>query len=158
MVGSVCADNSVEMTETAKKIIKGSGLPVPHFVATKGDRINLRAGPGNQYPAKATYIRKYIPLLVIAEFDFWRKVKDIDGEEGWIHKNLLCSNNAVWVKAKVSMLVSHPGSSKKLILKAERGVAGEYLKDQEGDYVRVKFGGYKGWMLRSQVWGVLPKN
>lgn len=152
LVSITCAEASAE---TSRKVIKGSGLPVPRFVMTKGDRVNLRVGPGNQYPARATYVRKHMPLMVVGEFDFWRKVRDIDGQEGWIHKNLLAGGNKIWVKAPVAMLFSHPGSQKKLLLKAERTVAGEYLKDQEGLYIRVKISGEKGWMLREHVWGVL---
>lgn len=151
-IGGVQGASPVEIT---KKTIKGSGLPVPRFVMTKGDRVNLRVGPGNQYPARTTYVRKNIPLMVVSEFDFWRKVKDIDGQEGWIHKNLLAGTTKIWVMAPLAMLISHPGD-KKLLLKAERFVEGEYLKDQEGPYVRVKIAGQKGWMLREHVWGVLP--
>ncbi|MEC8121070.1 MAG: hypothetical protein VX113_03985, partial [Pseudomonadota bacterium] len=30
--------------------VRGSGLPVPRFVTLKSDEVNMRAGPGTEYP------------------------------------------------------------------------------------------------------------
>ena len=140
-----------------KTSIKGSGFPIPRFVMTKAGKVNLRAGPGNQYPTRAVYNRKCVPLMVIAEFDFWRKVKDIDGQEGWIHKTLLANTNVVWVSAKMASLVSDPNCPDSVILNAEKGVEGEFMKDVKGKYAKVRINNQKGWMLIDHVWGVIPE-
>jgi SH3-like domain-containing protein len=141
----------------AKTAFKGSGLAIPRFVMTKAGKVNLRAGPGNQYPTRTVYNRKSIPLMVIAEFDFWRKVKDIDGQEGWIHKTLLANTNIVWVNTALAWLVSDPSDPDTVLLKAEKGVEGEFLKDIKGKYAKVRIANQKGWMLIEQVWGVIPE-
>lgn len=142
-------------TVQAKTAIKGSGLPIPRFVMTKAGKVNLRAGPGNQYPTRTVYNRKGVPLMVVAEFDFWRKVKDIDGQEGWIHKTLLANTNVVWVSSDLATLISDPANPDTVLLKAEKGVEGEFLKDIKGKYVKVRIANQKGWMLIEHVWGVV---
>lgn len=144
-------------TVQAKTAIKGSGLPIPRFVMTKAGKVNLRAGPGNQYPTRTVYNRKGVPLMVVAEFDFWRKVKDIDGQEGWIHKTLLANTNVVWVSCDLATLISDPTDPNTVLLKAEKGVEGEFLRDIKGNYAKVRFANQKGWMLMEHVWGVIPE-
>lgn len=141
----------------AKTAFKGSGLPIPRFVMTKANKVNLRAGPGNNYPTRVVYTRKNIPLMIIAEFDFWRKIKDVDGQEGWIHKTLLSNTTVVWVKAEMASLVSDPTNSETTVLKAEKGVDGEFLKDIKGKYAKVRIANQKGWMLIDALWGVIPE-
>ena len=43
----------------------GSGLPVPRFVSLKSDRVNMRKGPGTDYPTAWVYRRAGLPLEVI---------------------------------------------------------------------------------------------
>lgn len=140
-----------------KTAIKGSGLPIPRFVMTKATKVNLRVGPGNHYPTRVVYTRKGIPLIVVAEFDFWRKVKDMDGQEGWAHKTLLANSKLVWVKADMTSMLADPNDPKSIVLHAEKGVEGEYLNDQRNGYAKVKIDGQKGWVLIRDVWGILPQ-
>ena len=72
-----------------KTVIRGSGLPVPRFVSLKSDVVNMRVGPGHEYPLQWVYLRKNLPLKVISEFDVWRKVVDHEGETGWVHGQLV---------------------------------------------------------------------
>jgi len=148
--------NAAQLVQT-KTAIKGSGLPIPRFVMTKSNKVNLKVGPGNHYPIKLVYTRKHIPLMVIAEFDFWRKVKDIEGQEGWIHKNLLSNTNVIWVKTDMACLVQDVASPETVLLKAEKGVVGEFLKDIKGKYAKVRIADQKGWIRCEHIWGVLPE-
>lgn len=139
----------------SKTAIKGSGLPIPRFVMTKANRVNLRVGPGNHYPTRAVYIRKHIPLMIVAEFDFWRKVKDMDGQEGWIHKSLLSNTKLIWIRASTAAMLADPSCPEDIVLKAERGVEGEYLNQAKGRYVKISIAGHKGWMRIDDIWGII---
>ncbi len=46
-----------------------SGLPVPRFVSLKSDRVNLRKGPGTDYPTAWVYRRAGRPAAVVTEFE-----------------------------------------------------------------------------------------
>jgi SH3-like domain-containing protein len=153
----VCGHSDAAHPIQAKTAFKGSGLPIPRFVMTKANKVNLRAGPGNNYPTRVVYTRKNIPLKVVAEFDFWRKVKDVEGQEGWIHKTLLSNATVVWVNTEIASLISDPATPEAVVLKAERGVEGEFLKDIKGKYAKVRINTQKGWMLIDELWGIIPE-
>ena len=76
---------------------RSTGLPVPRFVSLGADRVNVRFGPGKQYPINWVFARKDLPVEIVAEFDTWRKIRDFDGEEGWIHSSLLSSRRTIMV-------------------------------------------------------------
>jgi SH3-like domain-containing protein len=63
-----------------------SGLPVPRYVTLKFDKVNARAGPGDDYPARWVYRVPDLPVQVVAETAEWRKVCDPEGQSAWVHK------------------------------------------------------------------------
>lgn len=71
-----------------------SGLPLPRFVTTRSTPINVRVGPGTKYDVAWVYVKAGTPVEIIQEFDTWRKIRDVDGSEGWLHQNLLVGNRA----------------------------------------------------------------
>ena len=71
-----------------------SGLPLPRFVSTRSTPINVRVGPGTKYDVAWVYVKAGTPVEIIQEFDTWRKIRDVDGSEGWLHQNLLVGNRA----------------------------------------------------------------
>ena len=75
--------------ETIRERGSDSGMMLPRFASLASDKINVRAGPGLRYPVSWTYVRRGVPVEVVAEFDYWRKVRDADGSEGWIHRGML---------------------------------------------------------------------
>jgi len=75
-----------------------SGLPLPRFVSTRSTPINVRVGPGTKYDVAWVYVKAGTPVEIIQEFDTWRKIRDVDGSEGWLHQNLLIGNRAGLVK------------------------------------------------------------
>jgi SH3-like domain-containing protein len=63
-----------------------SGLPVPRFVSLKFDKVNARAGPGDDHRLLWVYRVRGLPLQVVAETSEWRRVCDPDGQLAWVHK------------------------------------------------------------------------
>jgi SH3-like domain-containing protein len=74
-----------------------SGLPLPRFVTTRSNPINVRVGPGTKYDVSWVYLVSGTPVEIIQEFDVWRKIRDIDGSEGWVHQNMLTGTRAGYV-------------------------------------------------------------
>lgn len=114
----------------------------------------MRAGPGRRYPIRWVYVRKGLPMKVEAEFDIWRKVRDSEGETGWIHGSLLSGRRTVEIRGKPRALHHKPHPASTLVLKAEPGVIAELLKC-EGRWCRLGIAGKKGWMEKDGFWGVL---
>jgi SH3-like domain-containing protein len=71
-----------------------SGLPLPRFVTTRSTPVNVRVGPGVKYDIAWVYLKAGTPVEIIQEFDTWRKIRDVDGSEGWLHQNLLQGKRA----------------------------------------------------------------
>ncbi|RYE88359.1 MAG: hypothetical protein EOP19_01625 [Hyphomicrobiales bacterium] len=71
-----------------------SGLPLPRFASTRSTPINVRIGPGTRYGVAWVYVKAGTPVEIVQEFDTWRKIRDADGSEGWIHQNLLSGKRA----------------------------------------------------------------
>lgn len=75
-----------------------SGLPLPRFVTTRSTPINVRVGPGTRYEVAWVYVKAGTPVEIVQEFDTWRKIRDFDGSEGWVHQNLLSGKRAGLVR------------------------------------------------------------
>src|ERR1700745_1267941 len=82
----------------ASAVAAEKGLPVPRFVTLRSDQVNVRTGPGERYPIEWVFTRKGMPVEILAEFDVWRKIRDWQGTEGWVHQRMVTGNRAVIVK------------------------------------------------------------
>ena len=78
----------------AEETLGPSGLPLPRFATTRSTPINVRVGPGTRYAVAWVYVKAGTPVEIVQEFDTWRKIRDVDGSEGWIHQNLLSGRRA----------------------------------------------------------------
>lgn len=74
-----------------------SGLPLPRFVTIRAKESNVRVGPGYQYDIAWKYLVAGVPVEVIQEYDVWRKIRDVDGSEGWVHQNMLSGTRAGYI-------------------------------------------------------------
>jgi SH3-like domain-containing protein len=132
-----------------------SGLPTPRFVSVSADIVNMRAGPGVRYPITWVSRRRGVPLLVMAEYDYWRKVRDADGTEGWMHRSLLSGRRMAMLRAGVSELRNAPKDEAPVILRAEAGVIGRLFACQ-GAWCRIELNDTSAWLPRTDIFGALP--
>lgn len=131
-----------------------SGLPIPRFVSLADEKVIMRTGPGLRYPIKWVYQRQKLPVEVIQEFDTWRKVRDIDGDDGWVHQSLLTGIRTVMVKGEKEMpLHKEPESGSPVIARFETGVVAR-AKVCASNWCEIESGGYSGWAQRKFLWGI----
>lgn len=131
----------------------GAEVKLPYFASLHADKVNLRAGPGDRYPIEWVYVRRDWPVQVIAHFDHWRRVRDSEGTEGWVHEKMLASQREVIVVGNIRGLRQSPDPNAALIARAEPGVMAK-LDECRGEWCRVAAGEFTGWMQRSDLWGV----
>jgi SH3-like domain-containing protein len=74
-----------------------TGLPLPRFVPLRSDRVNLRVGPDTRFPIEWRYERRDLPVQIIREHEQWRRIRDIDGTEGWVHQSNLTPNRRTFL-------------------------------------------------------------
>ncbi len=143
MVGFVAA--SMALAET--------GLPVPRFVSLGESEVNVRAGPGFRYPVSWVFVRDGMPVEVIEEFEHWRRVRDMDGSEGWVHHSMLSGRRHVIITGTTQTLRDAPADQAMPVARAEVGVQGSLLRC-EGVWCEVRVAGHEGWVPQANLWGV----
>ena len=65
------------------------------FVSLRSNEVNVRVGPGVRYPVKWVFRQKAIPVEIVQEYDTWRKIRDWEDAEGWVHRAMLSSKRSV---------------------------------------------------------------
>jgi SH3-like domain-containing protein len=131
-------------------------LPVPRYVTIKFNEVNARTGPTKDCPIEWVFIKKGEPVEVIAEYDQWRKIRDINDEGGWVHSSVISGNRSVIFVAKNTMpLVSSPGKYDQIVAKITPQIRCD-LHKCEKDWCKVNCRSYKGWIARKFLWGVYP--
>lgn len=130
---------------------------IAEMVSVKGDRVNLRSGPGTKYKIQWEYGNDF-PLKVVSKQGDWVKVTDFENDTGWIHSSLLHYSPKVIVKVnrntenKINIRQA-PGTDAKIVGKAYYGVVFKSLSRKSG-WVEVEHeSGLKGWIKGTLLWG-----
>jgi SH3-like domain-containing protein len=130
---------------------------LPRFEALKTDDTNMRKGPGQRYPIEWVYKRHGLPMEVERQYDVWRYVRDPDGVEGWVHQVTLADRRTFMIQTGDATLRSDVKDTASPVAVLKVGVIGRLREcDQGSDWCKVEVGGYKGYLRRDQLWGVLP--
>ena len=125
----------------------------PKLVSIKTSKANLRYGPGKSYPVKLVFIKKQIPLVIIDQFDHWRKVLTTKNLTGWIHKSQLTVKYRSII-LKPDYLRKKPELSSKKIAFLGENVNVSVLKCKVyWCKVTLKSRKFSGWYIKKYLWG-----
>ena len=124
-----------------------------HFASLRSDKVNLRTGPSADYPIDWVFVRKGLPVEILAAFDTWRKIRDSDGTVGWVHQGMLSSRRSVLVTGATRALRQDPKPDGAVVAELEPGVVARLSRCNPG-WCEVKAHGYSGWLERDQLWGL----
>lgn len=137
----------------ARTVGTETGLPIPRYVTLRAKEVNVRAGPGVRYPIDWVYQRPNLPVEVIAEFDTWRKIRDPEGTEGWVHQSMLSGRRTVLIIGGERLLRRAPDPAAPPVARLEAGVIG-WLDGCRKDWCEIEVAGLDGWIQRTHIWGV----
>ena len=141
----------------AAPALAADDLPIPRFVSLSSGEVNLRTGPGTRYPIDWVYTKKNLPVEIINEFDTWRKVKDIQGSEGWVHKSMISGYRYGIIKDDEHIVRSSPKHESIVIARLEPGVIVK-VDTCEKLWCDISVNGnYRGWVEKEALWGVYPQ-
>ncbi|EJF90990.1 SH3 domain-containing protein [Bartonella tamiae] len=138
-----------------------SGLPLPRFVSIKPTRVNVRVGPGRNYSVIYSYQKQGLPIEITQEYDQWRKIRDSDGDEGWVYQSLVSGQRtamiAPWAKDKSTLIAMYrePNETSNLAAQLEAGVIGR-IRQCDGNWCELTIGRTRGWVNQNQIWGAYP--
>ena len=102
-------------TSPIDKVKGPSGLALPRFVSLKADKINVRRGPSSEHQVAWVFQRKGLPVEITAEFENWRRIRDSDGDEGWVYQSMLSGKRmalvAPWRKQEAVPMYASPNKA-----------------------------------------------
>jgi SH3-like domain-containing protein len=122
------------------------------MVSVKGSTLNMREGPGT-HTAVLWELKQGYPLRITERKGSWLRVRDFEGDTGWVARSLTGNTPHHVVKSRVANLRSGPGTQHRIVGKLEYG---ELLRTREkrADWVRVERSeGVSGWVAKRLLWG-----
>ena len=126
----------------------------PRFASFKSGETYMREGPSRETRVKWIYHRKGLPVEVLAKYDVWRRVRDADGEIGWVHVAMLSTDRmAVIVGPDNAVARQEERYGTPVAAEVQPGAIGE-LKSCGRLACKISFGDVEGWIDRSRLYGV----
>ena len=122
-----------------------------YYLMLKNSKVNVRMGPGLDYPVKFIYKKKYLPVKIIDKKENFRKVIDHKKNSGWIHISQLKKVNSIIVLSS-RILFKKPTFYSKPIANIERGKLLVLAKCKK-NWCKVSSQNYSGWINMDNVWG-----
>lgn len=138
---------------TAGSTEASSKLPIPRFVSIKSNEANARAGPSIKSQAQWIFVKRGEPVEIIAEYQQWRNVRDVNGEGGWVHSSVLSGKQYVVIVADQIIPLIHSLSNSKIIAKVAPQLRCQLNKCQE-QLCNVTCKNYQGWIQKKYLWGI----
>jgi len=162
-----------------------TGLPLPRYATLRSDEVNMRAGPGTRFPIEWTYQRRDLPVEIVREFELWRRIRDVEGIEGWVHQSTLATSTArrtfiVRLPAAVpapgrggatqsaapaassipqeAVLRRRPEDSAGAVARLRPGVIGRLRAcEANATWCEAQVGEHRGYIRRAEIWGIGPQ-
>ena len=151
--------NSLANSYEPNDAVNGSGLKIPRMVSLNKALVNMRSGPGHEYPIKFEFRKKKYPMKIIAEYYNWRKVVTYNNINGWIATHLLSSVKTGLI-LQATFLKNNP--SKQSLSKAKllpnllieiKKCNAEWCK-----VIIIKNDKFVGWVKKEFIWGSTKNN
>ena len=122
------------------------------FLSLKKNYVNVRYGPGFEYPIKYIYQKIDLPIKQIDKKENFRRIIDFKNNSGWIHVSQLKKVNSIIPKID-KILFSNPTNFSKPLAKIKKGRV-LLIYDCNDIWCKVKTGNFKGWIKLENVWGL----
>ena len=122
-----------------------------YFLSLKYKKVNVRHGPGFDYPIKYIYNKIFLPVEVIDKKENFRRIIDFKKNSGWIHISQLKKVNSLIVMED-KILFSKSSKFSRPIVKLEKGRLLIVNKCKK-NWCKVKTEKFKGWINTNNIWG-----
>ena len=90
------------------------------YMSLKNKKVNVRYGPGLDYPIKFVFNKKNYPVEIIDEKENFRKILDFKKNSGWIHRSQLQKSSS-FITLDTVILFSDSTKFSRPIAKIESG-------------------------------------
>ena len=121
------------------------------FLSLKYSKVNVRYGPGLDYPIKYIYKKINLPVKVIDKKENFRRIIDLKKNSGWIHWTQLKKSKSL-ITLKDKILFKKPSLFSKPILRLQKGRL-LTIKKCKKEWCKVESENYLGWIKTNDIWG-----
>ena len=122
------------------------------FLSLKKNKVNVRYGPGFDYPVKYIYKKLNFPVKIIDEKENFRRIIDIKKNSGWVHTSQLKKSKS-FITLENKILFKNPTFFSKPILRIEKGRL-LIVKKYKKNWCKIKTGNNLGWVKTNNIWGM----
>ena len=123
-----------------------------YFLMLKNNKVYVRYGPSLDHPIKFIYKKKFLPVKIIDKKENFRKIIDHKKNTGWVHSVMLKKSNSLIVLENKIVFQKNSKFSKPIV-KLEKGRL-VIIKKCKLNWCNITTGKYKGWIQKSNVWGI----
>ena len=122
------------------------------YMSLKNKKVNVRYGPGLDYPIKFVFNKKNYPVEIIDEKENFRKILDFKKNSGWIHRSQLKKSSS-FITLGTIIIFSDSTKFSRPVAKIETG---RLLNKKKCNlnWCKVETEKYKGWVLKENLWGL----
>ena len=122
------------------------------FLSLKKNKVNVRYGPGFEYPIKYVYSKINLPIKQIDKKENFRRIIDLKNNSGWIHVSQLKKANSI-IPKKDKILFSKPTNFSRPLAKIEKGRV-LLVQSCNNNWCKIKTESFKGWVKIGHIWGI----
>ena len=117
----------------------------------KNNKVNVRYGPGLDYPIKYIYKKIYLPVQVIDKKENFRRIVDHKKNSGWIHWSQLRKSKSL-IATSTKILFKKPTKYSKPLAKLDKGRL-LLVKKCEKNWCNIETEKFSGWIDKTNIWG-----
>jgi len=123
------------------------------YLSLKKNKVNVRYGPGFDFPIKYIYKKIDLPIKQIDKKENFRRIIDHKKNSGWIHVSQLKKANSV-ISTEDKIIFKKSTIFSKPLAKIKKG---RLLKIQkcEANWCKIKTVNFKGWVSKKNLWGAI---
>lgn len=147
----MCSVPGLAYADPEPRLSQFSGKPVPRFESLRYSTVNGRIGPSLDHPIAWRYERAGLPMLILKESMDWRRVRDPEGAEVWVHARMLSSKSTGFISrdATVKRQVTSEADD---VAVFQAGVIVDILA-RDHAWVKVRKDKVTGWVEQDVIWG-----
>ncbi|MDY0389858.1 SH3 domain-containing protein [Desulfobulbus oligotrophicus] len=127
-----------------------SMVSAAEYVSIDKDGINMRSAPNTNADVLFELPLGY-PLEVLKKEGQWLKVRDYEGDKGYVLESLTTRTPYAIIKVRQCKILAGPGSKEKVIGTGVKDVI--FAKgERKGEWVKVTHPSLSGWVHKNSVW------
>lgn len=131
-----------------------------HFSSIKSSEVNVRRGPNIRYQIDWVFVKKGEPVEVIGEFEHWNRIRDINGDEGWVKSIMLSKKRTAIIVIPDSQknnqygkLRHKPHNSSNVFAKIAK-LKRVSIEQCQKEWCKIRVNNISGWIEKDHLWGV----